>query len=91
MDDRLVIKSQGITKMIETQTPEKIHHEISDKLSKGVSYIEALVEYAKEKNVEIETIAEIVKKSSIIKEKIRSEAIKMKLVKIESNVNKLCE
>ena len=77
--------------MLDTQTPEKIHHEISDKLSKGVSYIDALVEYAKEKNVEIETIAEIVKKSSIIKEKIRTEAIKMKLVKIEQNVNKLCE
>lgn len=77
--------------MLDTQTPEKIHHEISDKLSKGVSYIDALVEYAKEKNVEIETIAEIVKKSSIIKEKIRTEAIKMKLVKIENNGNKLCE
>lgn len=77
--------------MIDTQTPEKIHHEISEKLSKGVSYIDALVDYAKEKNVEIETIAEIVKKSSIIKEKIRTEAIKMKLVKIEQNVNKLCE
>ena len=77
--------------MLDTQTPEKIHHEISDKLSKGVSYIDALVEYAKEKNVEIETIAEIVKKSSIIKEKIRTEAIKMKLVKTEQNVNKLCE
>jgi predicted metallo-beta-lactamase superfamily hydrolase len=77
--------------LLDTQTPEKIHHEISDKLSKGVSYIDALVEYAKEKNVEIETIAEIVKKSSIIKEKIRTEAIKMKLVKTEQNVNKLCE
>lgn len=77
--------------MIETQTPEKIHHEISGMLSNGVSYIEALVEYAKTKNIEIETIAEIVKKSSIIKEKIRTEAVIMKMVKKDKNVNKLCD
>ena len=77
--------------MIETQTPEKIHYEISDKLAKGVPYIDALVDYAKEKNIEIETIAEIVKKSTVIKEKIRSEAIKMRLVKRDKNVSQLCE
>ena len=77
--------------MIETQTPEKIHHEISGMLAKGVPYIEALVEYSKATNVEIETIAEIVKKSAIIKEKIRTEAVNMKLVKKDKNVNKLCD
>lgn len=77
--------------MIETQTPEKIHFEISKMLSSGVSYIDALVEYSKLKNVEIETIAEIVKKSTVMKEKIRSEAITMKLVKKDKNDNKLCD
>lgn len=77
--------------MIETQTPEKIHFEISKMLSSGVSYIEALVEYSKATNIEIETIAEIVKKSAVMKEKIRSEAISMKLVKKDKNVNKLCD
>jgi len=77
--------------MIETQTPEKIHHEISDKLSKGASYIEALVEYAKERNLEIETVAEIVKKSAVIKEKIRSEATKLKLVKRDKDARQLCD
>jgi hypothetical protein len=77
--------------MIDTQTPEKLHHEISKMLSTGVSYIDALVEYAKLKNVEIETVAEIVKKSTIMKEKIRSEAVVMKLVKKDNNVSKLCE
>lgn len=77
--------------MIETRTPEKIHMAISEKLSKGVSYIDALVEYAKENDIEIETVAEIVKKSTVIKEKIRSEAIAMKLVKKEHNdVTELC-
>ena len=75
--------------MIETQTPEKIHHEISEKLSKGVSYIEALVDYAKDRNLEIETVAEIIKKSSVIKEKIRSEATKLKLVKRDKDVRQL--
>lgn len=77
--------------MIETQTPEKIHFEISKMLSNGVSYIDALVEYSKSKNVEIETIAEIVKKSTVMKEKIRSEAVSMKLVKKDKNDNKLCD
>lgn len=77
--------------MIETQTPEKIHFEISKMLSTGVSYIDALVEYSKAKNVEIETIAEIVKKSAVMKEKIRSEAVSMKLVKKDKNDNKLCD
>ena len=77
--------------MIETQTPEKIHHEISGMLANGVPYIDALVEYSKKTNVEIETIAEIVKKSAIIKEKIRMEAVKIKLVKKDKNVNKLCD
>jgi hypothetical protein len=77
--------------MIETQTPEKIHFEIAKMLSSGISYIDALVEYSKLKNVEIETIAEIVKKSTVMKEKIRSEAINMKLVKKDKNDNKLCD
>lgn len=76
--------------MIETKSPEKIHHDISVMLSKGVGYIDALVEYAKENNIEIETVAEIVKKSTVMKEKIRAEALVMKLVKAEENVSKIC-
>jgi hypothetical protein len=77
--------------MIKPRTPEKIHHDISEKLKKGVSYIDALIEYARENDVEIETIAEIVKKSSIIKEKVRSEAINLKMVKREVNdITQIC-
>jgi hypothetical protein len=64
-------------------TPDKIHHEISSKLSKGVPYIDALVDFAEKNNLEIETIAQIVKKSSILKEKIKTEAIKLRMVKAE--------
>lgn len=70
--------------MVDIETPERIHFAIESKLSRGSSYIDALVEYAKEKDIEIETVAEIIKKSSIIKEKIRTEAKSKRLLK-ESN------
>lgn len=65
--------------------------EIASKLSNGATYIDALVEYAKENDLEIETVAEIVKKSSILKEKIREEAVAVRMVKKEDNgLVKLC-
>jgi len=67
--------------MVEVETPEKIHFAIEKKLSLGSSYIDALVEYAKERDIEIETIAEIVKKSTVIKEKVRTEAKTKRLLK----------
>ena len=74
-------------------TPDKIHHEISSKLSKGVPYIDALIDFAEKNNLEIETIAQIVKKSSILKEKVRTEAIGLRMVKPEdrANLGDLCD
>lgn len=78
--------------MVEPKTPEKIHHDIAEKLAKGASYIDALIDYANEHNLEIETIAEIVKKSTVMREKIKDEAIKMRLVKSDGNpLRQLCE
>jgi hypothetical protein len=77
--------------MIIPRTPEKIHMEIAEKLSKGATYIDALVEYAKENDLEIEAVADIVKKSSIMKEKIRSEAVAMRMVKKDRHdLTELC-
>lgn len=76
--------------VIQTRSPEKIHHDISEMLSNGVSYIDALVLYSEKENMEIEAVAEIVKKSTIFKEKIRSEAVKMRLVKSDEKFSKLC-
>lgn len=67
--------------MVELETPEKIHLAIEKKLSLGSSYIDSLIEYAKERDIEIETVAEIVKKSTIIKEKIRIEAKNKRMLK----------
>ena len=74
------------------RTPERVHHEIAEMLSKGTNYIDALCEYARINELEIETVAEIVKKSSILKEKVRSEAVELKLVVQEhADITKLCE
>jgi len=70
-----------MTAIIEQRTPEQIHFAIEKKLSKGASYIDALIEYSEENGLEIETVAEIVKKSTVIKEKIRSEARAKRLIK----------
>ena len=73
-------------------TPDKIHHEISRHISQGVPYIDALIDYAERNNVEIETIAQIIKKSSILKEKVRTEAVDLKMVrKDETNLTDICE
>ena len=79
--------------MVDIQTPEKIHLAIEKKLSTGSSYIDALVEYATNNELEVEAVAEIVKKSSVIKEKIRTEAKERKLLKVngKTTTSKLFE
>jgi len=75
-------------------TPEKIHLAISEQIAGGVPYIDALVNYAEKNNLEIESVAAVIKKSSILKEKIRSEAVLLKMVKQsdeETDITVLCE
>lgn len=74
---------ENIDMSVVALTPDKIHHEISRHISKGVPYIDALVHFADKNGIEIETIAQIVKKSSILKEKIRTEAVDLRMVKRE--------
>ena len=78
--------------MITPRTPEKVHHDISEMLAKGVNYIDALCEYARINDLEIEAVADIVKKSSILKEKVRSEGVKLKMVKQDDQtLDEFCE
>lgn len=78
--------------MITPRTPEKVHHDISEMLSKGVNYIDALCEYARTNDLEIEAVADIVKKSSILKEKVRSEGVKLRMVKQDDKaLDEFCE
>jgi hypothetical protein len=77
--------------MIKLKTPDVVHQAISEKLAKGVSYMEALVAYAQETDIEIELLAEIVKKSPVIREKLREEAVGLNLMKEEvTGLGKFC-
>jgi predicted aldo/keto reductase-like oxidoreductase len=74
------------------RSPEKVHHEIAAMLANGVNYIDALVEYARINELEIEAVADIVKKSTILKEKLRTEAVKLRMVQKENvDITELCE
>lgn len=78
--------------MVVSMTPEKIHHAIEKMIANGVPYIDALVEYAERNNLEIESVADVVKKSSILKEKLRTEAVKLRMVqKDEADLTDLCK
>jgi hypothetical protein len=66
-------------------TPEKIHQDISAMISGGSSYIDSLVEYSKINEIEIETLAAIVKKSPVMKEKIKKEASELRLLKVKED------
>jgi NurA-like 5'-3' nuclease len=93
MDKNELVQNVLVDKatLVAPRTPEKVHHEIQYMLKSGISYIDALCEYARINNLEIETVADIVKKSSILKEKVRSEAVEAKLViKDDQDLTKLC-
>lgn len=87
-----MIELNSPVQVLAPRTPEKVHHEIASMLAKGTTYIDALVEYARINNLEIETVADIVKKSSILKQKVKSEAVNLRMVHPDDqDNNKLCE
>ena len=59
---------------------EKIMREISYMIDSGVSYIDAIVEYSEQNNLEIEVLGEIIRRSPILKAKIYEEAEDLNLV-----------
>jgi hypothetical protein len=70
--------------MIKTKNEEIIHREILPYLDKGASYIDALIIYAEDNNIEIETLGDIIKKSCVLKDRIWKEASDNKTVKLEN-------
>lgn len=75
--------------MIKTLNAETIHFAISDMLAKNVSYIEAICAYALDNGLEIETVAAIVKKSDVMREKIRDEAAGLNMIKRDPDERRL--
>ena len=59
---------------------EKIHKEIIKYINNDVSYIDALVYYAQKYDIEIEVLGEMVKKSPVLKSKVRDDAESLNLV-----------
>ena len=49
--------------MIKTMTAETVHFAIAKKLKDGSSYIDAICEFASENDMEIETLAAVIKKA----------------------------
>lgn len=54
--------------------PSDFLEEVEDLASEGVEYIDAVVEIATRRGIEIETAAALIKKSELMKSKIQQEA-----------------
>tara|TARA_B100000925_G_C21632846_1_gene313797 strand:- start:243 stop:476 length:234 start_codon:yes stop_codon:yes gene_type:complete len=59
---------------------EKIMRDISHMIDQGVSYIDAICEYAAQNELEIEVLGEIIRRSPILKARIYEEAEDLNLV-----------
>lgn len=57
-----------------------IMNEVEKLVNKDVNYIDALLEYAERKNIEIELLGELVRKSVVLKSKVRDNAETLNLV-----------
>lgn len=63
------------------ENSEKVHQEIALAISLGSSYIDALVDYSVRSGIDVEHIAEMVKRSPLLMELVRVESAKLRLIK----------
>lgn len=59
---------------------EKIMRDIAYMIDSGVSYIDAICEYASKNELEIEVVGEVIRRSPVLKAKIYEEAESLNLV-----------
>lgn len=64
-------------------TQEHILNAIQSKIQGGATYMDAIIDYAEINGIEIESIGEVIKRSQIIKEKIKIEAVNLSMLKTE--------
>jgi hypothetical protein len=50
-------------------------------IDKNIEYIEAIVYYCEKNNIEVETVATIIKQNQVIKSKVQFEAENLRMVK----------
>jgi hypothetical protein len=67
------MKTEDVLKN-KTHTNERFVKEITSLVNSGVSYLDAIVHYAEKHNLEIETVASMVKSNSKIKSNLQSNA-----------------
>ena len=67
-------------------TPEKIMSELTVYMDGGISAIDALVAFAEDHDIEIQTIGEIVKKNVALKAIVRSDAESLRLIEQTSKL-----
>jgi hypothetical protein len=67
-------------------TAENIFKEITRYISEDVTYIEALVIFAEKHDIEVELIGEIVRRSQVLKSKVRDDAEKFNLMEKTSQL-----
>jgi len=72
---------------MEAPKAEDIMSEVAHKISEGVSYIDALVEYAIERNMEVEVVGKIVRRNQAAMAKIREEAETLNLIEKTDRLN----
>lgn len=61
-------------------TAENILREVEGYVNEDVSFIDALVHYSESHNIEIELIGEIIRRSVVLKAKVREHAEKLNLI-----------
>lgn len=64
-------------------TPERLNKELDFYISSGATIVDAILTYAHVNNIDIESIAGIVKKSASLRERLRDEGEKSFLIKID--------
>lgn len=72
--------------MDEAVKAEQILLEIQEYVNDEVSHIDALVHYAETNNLEIDLIGEIIRRSPVLKSKVRDDAERLNMVERSSKL-----
>lgn len=72
--------------MEEAMKADQILLEIQQYVNDEVSYIDALVHYAEVNNIEIDLIGEIIRRSPVLKSKVRDDAERLNMVERSSKL-----
>lgn len=61
-------------------TPERLQADLMKYVKNGVPYMDSILKYADDNEIEIEVLGEIIKRSQFLKELVREEAEKLNML-----------